>query len=102
MTDRDSERTYAIKKRGACIHVTWEALGYAEYDFRPVHRQDRTGYYIRATDTFIADEDMPWELMPEDRDYLVSNYIFDELRQYGRRTLTAVVDKFLGERNICD
>lgn len=102
MTDRysGSECTYAIKKYAARMPFTWEMLGYAEDDWRP--DRQRNTYYNPATDTTIRDEDMPWELVPEDRGYFVPNYIFDELRQYGRRALAAMVDKFLRERNICD
>lgn len=99
MTDRDSERTYATKKYAVRMPVTWEIFGYAEDDWRP-DRQANT-YYNPATDTTIRDEDMPWELLPEEPGYDVANYIFDEFRQYGRRALAAMVDRFLGERRIC-
>lgn len=99
MTDRDSERTYATKKYAVRMPVTWEIFGYAEDDWRP-DRQANT-YYNPATDTTIRDEDMPWELLPEEPGYDVENYIFNEFRQYGRRALAAMVDKFLGERRIC-
>lgn len=97
MTDRDSERTYATKKYAVRMPVTWEALGYAEYDFRPVHRQDRSGYYLRATDTFIADEDMPWELVPQEPYYDIRNAIVSSIIRVAQ-----LQDKFLGERKMCD
>lgn len=97
MTDRDSECNYATTKHGARIHLTWEALGYAEDDFRPVHRQDRSGYYIRSTDTFIADEDMPWELVPQEPYYDIRNAIVSSIIRVAQ-----LQDKFLGERKMCD
>lgn len=99
MTDRDSERTYATKKYAVRMPVTWEIFGYAKDDWRPDHQ--RNAYYNPATDTTIRDEDMPWELLPEEPGYDVENYIFNGFRQYGREVLVAMVDKFLGERRIC-
>lgn len=99
MTDRDSGCSYATKKYAVRMPVTWELFGYAEDDWRP-DRQANT-YYNPATDTTIRVEDMPWELLPEEPGYDVANYIFDEFRQYGSKVLAAMVDKFLGERNIC-
>lgn len=97
MTDhyRDSECTYPIKKYATRVLVAWEMLDYGEDDWRPDHQANT--HYNPTTDTTIRGEDMPWELVPEEPYYDVTNYITSN-----RFVLAEMTDGFLGERSICD